>query len=72
MLPAVHEAQVTSAEEVQAVATDWPGVQVEHEVQTEELAALENFPASQATHLVSAVELQAAAVYDPAAQTVQI
>jgi hypothetical protein len=59
-------------EEVQAVATDWPAEQVEHEVHTVALAALENFPLSQATHLVSAVELQAAAVYVPAEHTEQV
>ena len=59
-------------EAVQEVPTDWPGVQVEHEVQTEALVALENFPLPHAVQFVSAEALQATAVYDPAAQTVQV
>lgn len=52
--------------------TYWPGVQDPQVVHTVALAALENFPLSQATHLVSAVELQAAAVYVPAEHTEQV
>ena len=52
--------------------TYWPGVQVEHEVHTVALAALEKVFAGQAVHLVSAVELQATAVYVPAEHTEQV
>ena len=71
-MPDAHGEHMVLVEAVQEVPTDWPGVHVEHEVQTEAFAALENFPLPQAVQFVSAEALQAAAEYDPAAQTVQV